>query len=47
MAENLKQRGIISEVDEMVLTIDPFGHAEDEDIKLLEKTICYPTSIWL
>ena len=37
MTENLKQRGIISEVNEMVLTIDPFGHAEDEDIKLLEK----------
>lgn len=37
MAENLKQRGIISEVDKMVLIIDPFGHAEDENIKLLEK----------
>ena len=37
MAEVLKQRGIISEVNKMVLTIDPFGHAENEDIKLLEK----------
>jgi SMI1 / KNR4 family protein len=37
MAENLKQRGIISEVDKMVLIIDPFGHTEDENIKPLEK----------
>ena len=37
MAEVLKQRGIISEVNKMVLTIEPFGHAEDENIELLEK----------
>lgn len=33
VAEVLKQRG----VNKMVLAIDPFGHAEEEDIKLLEK----------
>ena len=37
MAEVLKQRGIISEVNKMVLTIEPFGYAEYENIKLLEK----------
>lgn len=33
----LKQRGIIPEVNKMVLAIDPFGHAKEEEIKLLEK----------
>ena len=34
----LKQRGIIPEVNKMVLAIDPFGHAkEEEEITPLDK----------